>query len=439
MFAALVLSLVSALDGGVVEVAPSGPKVGLHAALEAEVGLLPSGFASNGLDVLGVLHPVAGFDIGEDFALELGPTLRLRLIDTPPDNRTTDVGGVLRRPDWDEPSDFGQLLSSLRIAADGRAFTLRAGPVKKKTLGLGHLVNRYSNQDNPDYHPAGATAVLAVGPIRAEVFASDILGARLFAGELAWDLGRTFSSNREVQDRYLLALEVGRDFALAGLPFRPDPSVERLGLAASTLLQFDASATVVRTQSVRFMLLGGVGSRAATEADLGFEAGLALDASVAEVGLSLKVEARKQAGGFRQGFFGPGYELARFADLGFSGAPRGTALLPDGWSLYAEARLGVGERVSVDVAAEHFFWGRTDLDATADVALLQSWLTAQARLTFTGLGQVPRFAATGALKARLLPALYLVASGGTVFFAQPDGTLLRGVTASVGVGVDLER
>jgi hypothetical protein len=438
MLVALLASLLTATDGGVGD-APAGPRVGLHAALELELGLLPSGFGANELDLLGSVRAVAGLDIGEDFSLELGPTFRLRILDQAPDNRATDFGGVLRRPDWDELSDFGQLLSSLRIARDSSPFTLRAGPVKKKSLGLGHLVSRYSNGDNPDYHPAGASAVLAVGPIRAEVLASDILGARLFAGDLAWDLGRTFSGNREVFDRYVLALEVAHDFGLAGLPFRPDPTVDRLVLPAVTLLQLDGSATVVRTQALRVTVLGGVGSRVGGAADLGLEAGAALDATVAEVGLSLKLEGRKQGGGFRQGFFGPGYELARFAELGFSGAPRSSVALPDSWSLYAEARLGVGTAASVDLALEHWFFGRTDLDATVDVAVLGSWLVAQARLTLTGLGQQPRFFATGGLKVRVLPSLYLVASGGTVFFPQPDGSLVRGITATAGVGVDLER
>jgi hypothetical protein len=444
MLAALLATLVIALDGGAPDEAKpapaaAGPRVGLHAALEAEVALFPSGFEPNGADVLVTLRPVAGLSIGEDFSLELGPTFRLRLVDTPADNRATDFGGVLRRADWDEPSDFGQLLSALRIGHEGGVGFLTAGPVRKKTLGLGHLVSRYSNQDDPDYHPASATGVLSLGPVRAEVFASDVLGARLFAGDLAWDLGRTFSGDRQVFDRYVLALELAHDFGLAGLPFRPDPLVSRVTPAAVTLLQLDGSATLVRTQSVRFMLLAGVGTRAGSTADLGFAGGLALDVTVAEVGLSLKVEVRKQAGGYRLGYFGPGYELARFADLGFSGPPRASLSLPDGWGLAGELRIGFGATVSVDVAAEHFFFGRTDLDATVDLALLASWLTAQARVTVVGLGQLPRTSATGGLKVRLLPALYLVGSAGTVFFPQPDGTLLRGLTASVGAGVDIER
>ncbi len=417
---------------------PAGPTVSVRGAAEAQVGLWPSGFGANGADVMLSLRPVAGLSVGDVFALELGPTFRLRVIDLPPDNRSSDFGGVLRRADWDELSDFGQLLSSLRIGADSSPVFVRAGPAWKKTLGLGHLINRYSNQDNPDYHPASGTAVAAVGPLRGEFFASDVLGGRLFAGDLAWDLGRTFSNDADVRDRYVLALELAHDASRAGLPFRVDSSVARVAPPSVTLLQLDGSAMLVRSQSVRVSAVAGLGNRL-DAGDLGFVAGGLLDANVAELGFSFKLELRKQAGGYRQGFFGPTWELSRYADTGFSGVAQGLASLPNSWSVMGEARLGVGSAVSVELFAEHFFFGRTDLDATVNLVVLGSWLTAQARATVVGLEGTPRWAVDAALKARLFPSFYVLGQGGTVFFPQPDGTLLRGVAASVGVGVDFER
>lgn len=418
---------------------PAGPPVHLKGAAEAELGLLPSGAQENGLDVMLALRPVLGFSVGEAFAIELGPTFRLRLGDLAPANRPSDFGGVLRGADWDETSDFGQILQALTIATESSAFFLRAGVVRKKTLGLGHLVNRYSNQENPDYHPAGATAVLAVGPVRAELFASDVLAARLFAGALAWDLGRTFSSSTELWDRFGLGLEVAHDFGLAGLPFRVAPQVGRVSPPAVTLLGLDAWAVLLRSSSIRAMLLGGVGSRVNDTADLGFVAGGAVDATVSELGLSVKGELRKQAGGFRHGLFGPGYELSRYADTGFSGPSLAAAMLPNGFSVYGEARVAVGTAVAVDGAVEHFFFGRTDVDASATVTLLEQWVLVQARFTAVGVGQTPRYSVSGAVRARLFSSFYLTASGGTAFFPQLDGTLVRGVYASAGVGVDFER
>jgi hypothetical protein len=212
-----------------------------------------------------------------------------------------------------------------------------------------------------------------------------------------------------------------------------------VALPQVTLLQLDASAVVVRSKSIRVLVLAGVGSRDNAGADVGFVGGGAMDANVGDIGFSLKLELRKQSGGYRQGFFGPTYELSRFADTGFSGAPIGAANLPNTWSGYGELRFGVGTMVSFDFAAEHFFFGRTDLESTLDVVLLKSWLLAQARFSLVGLGVQPRTSLNAALKLRVFASFYLLASGGTVFFPQPDGTLLRSVTASAGVGVDFER
>ena len=310
-----------ASDGGI----EAASTLSLRGAAEADLGLFPSGFGENGFDLMTTLHPVIGFSVGDVFGIEFGPTFRLRIIDTPALNRPSDLGGVLRGADWDELSDYGQILQSLRIGKETGLFHVRLGPARKKTLGLGHLLWRYSNQANADYHPASGQAVLRAGPIRAEFFASDILGARLFAGEVAWDIGGTFSSDAAVKDRYVLALELVHDANLAARPFRPDPSVERYTLPSVTLLHLDASAVLVRSAALRWMVMAGTGTRANTTSDLGFLVGMTLDANVKEVGFSTRIELRKQAGGFRHGFFGPMYELQRFVDIGYRGPSLGRA------------------------------------------------------------------------------------------------------------------
>lgn len=410
----------------------------LHGAAEADLGLFPTGYYENGFDVMTTLHPVIGFGVGEDFGIELGPTFRLRVFDQPALNRPSDVGGFLRGADWDELSDYGQILQSLRIAKETSIFHLRLGPARKKSIGLGHLMWKYNNQANVDYHPASGLAVLRAGPVRAEFFASDILGARLFAGEVAWDIGATFSSDAAVKDRYVLALELVHDANLSARPFRPDKSVAPFTLPSVTMLHLDASAVVVRSAALRWMLMGGVGVRNETS-DLGLLVGMTLDANVKEIGFSTRLELRKQAGGFRHGFFGPTYELQRFVDIGYSGPSLGAALLPDSFSGFAELRVGIGTKISFDASAEYFFWNRLDLDGGLSIALLGDWFFLTARTTILGLAQMPRFAFNGGLRWRLFPSFYVLGEGGTVFFPQVDGTLLRGVSFSAGVGVDFER
>lgn len=429
--ALLLLTLLSATDGGV-EGPPSPLTV--YGALELAAATLPSGLPENGLDGFATLHPVAGLAVGDGFGLELGPTLRLRVVDAPGANRAGDAGGVLRGADWDEPSDFGQLLQALRLGSEASPVTLRLGPVRKKTLGAGHLVHRASGRANADYHPAAGTLAARLGPVRGELFASDLLGLRLFAGEVAWDVGETFSPRPTQHGRWVLAAQLAHDAGRAGRPFGgagPAPG-------AATLAHLDASAVLVQGGPVRWAVLAGAGARVGARLEGGFVGGTAVDLSLGRVGVSTRLEVRTQGGGFRQGFFGPGLELQRFADVGFSGAGLAEAALPQGFSGAGEVRVGVGRAVSVDVAAEYFAWGRLDLDAGAELSLLGDWLAATARFTALGVGLRPRYSGEAGLRWRLLPSLYALAQAGTAFMPQPDGTLLRGVTASVGVGVDLE-
>jgi hypothetical protein len=414
--------------------------VKLRGAAEADFSSFPSGISADGAqDLFLDLRPMFGIDAGDDFGIELGAEFRLRVFDDPPAQRADDIGGVLRRKDWDEASDFGQIIRALRIGRGDSVLWVQAGAVRKKTLGLGHLISRYSNQDNPDYHPASASVGVAYKAFRGEFFASDLFGARLFAGELALDLGRIIGSTEAVYDRFHLAFSLAHDAGQAG------------GIAPqATLLELDFDAVLYRNSAVRIMALTGLGSRVQGTADVGLVAGLSVDATL-EGAFSIggKLELRKQAGGFRQGFFGPGYELARFAGAGLSGAPRAQESLPDAFSVYGELHLASGDAVSVDLSLEHFSWGRTDTDVLFSLAIIDHRLVGAARFTGTGLGvslidasgpiAKPRYAMTTELRLRLFSSFYVLAAGGTVFFPQPDSTLVRGIYAGAGAGVDFER
>ncbi len=415
------------------EAPPGDGRVKLRAAAEGSLTSFPSGTPGGQQDVFFDLRPILGIDIGEEFSIEAGTELRLRLIDEAPNQRAGDIGGFLRRADWDEASDFGQILRALRISKPGSVFWIQAGAVRKKTLGLGHLLARYSNQDNPDYHPAAATLGVNYKAIRAELFASDLFGARIFAGEAVADVGRLFASSEGAWDRFHLAFSLAHDAGRAGYVA---PQV--------TLFQLDFDAVLYRNTTTRIMVLAGLGARTADALDptpdLGLLAGLSIDAML-EGGFSIggRLELRKQQGGFRQGFLGAGYELARFAGTGFSGPSRAAEQLPDGFSVAAELHLASGAAVAFDFAFEYFNWGRADLDALLSLELIAHRLVAGTRFTATGLGQLPRYATTSELRLRLLSSFYVMGAGGTVFFPQPDGTLVRGIYAGAGAGIDFER
>ncbi|MBL8923292.1 MAG: hypothetical protein JNJ54_30855 [Myxococcaceae bacterium] len=451
---ALVLVLAQSPDGGVPTVVQAPPPldpeptVHLSAGAEGELGLLPSGSAENGVDLMFGFRPMVGMAVGDVFSIQLGPLIRLRVIDTPPLDRARDLGGVVRGQDWDRSGDFGELLQSLRIGTETSTFHLKAGPIHKKTLGLGHLLFRYSNRLNADARPSAATAVLSVSFLRFEVFASDIFAGRLFAAEVTWDIGRSFSGDASAHGRFMLSLSGGHDFAV-GTPAavrgpvcqaeQPCEPASVAMLEPSSLVHLDVSAVLLRSSTISLMLVAGLGARATASRDLGFLLGGAMDVRLSDVEVSLRAEGRKQAGAFRHGYFGPQYELARFSGIGFGFPALASEMLPDAFSVFGELRLRLLQLITVDGAVEAFTFGRTDFDTTLSVELLEKKLIAEARVGAVGLGQAPRWLLTAGLRWRLFTSFYVLGSGGTVFFPAPDGHLVRGVMASAGVGVDIER
>lgn len=408
-------------------------------ALEGSAQSFPSGTPGGGQDLFAVVTPIMSVDTGEDFGFELGAPLRLRLLDGAPEQRDLDYGGVLRREDWDERSDFGQLLRSVRIGSGESPVFFRAGAMPLVTIGHGHLVNRYSNQTNPDYHPAGAILTANLGPTHTEVFASDVLAARLFAAELSLDIGATFfASHAELADRFHVALSAAQDFGRSLLRTAP-----------ITLAAVDADAGFLRLPGVRadgYLNLSGRVDNGVSA--LGAAVGVRAQGAPGGVAIVGKLEARKQGGGLDQGLFGPDYELARFSSVGLDHPGAAEAVLPDSGSGYAELQLGAGPveaddsgqgRVSLSAASEVFFWGRVDGDLALAFRTPGNKGVAVVRATLTGGNQAPRLNASGEFRYRLLASLYALATGGTVYFPQPDGTLVRGVYGGLGVGLDFER
>lgn len=436
MSALLALALLAALPDAGVEEAPAGPRVRVLGGLELGAAVLPSRGASGAVDGYLMVHPLLSVKVGEGFSFQLGAPLKLLVLDTPP----AEASGVVRAADWDEASDLGQVLEDLTLGKEAGPFWLQAGPVHARTLGFGHLVSRYDGQANADYHPAAGTLLVAVGPIRAELFASDLLGARLFAGELGWDLGRTFAAEPGAWDRYHLSLEVAHDAGRAGLPFRADAALARAHPPPATLAQLDASAVLVRSPAASLTALAGGGLRFDGVPGGGFVLGLALDTRLGPALFSVKAEGRSQTGGYRQGFFGPQYELARYADTGLSGAPQAVVDWSPGFSAHLEARLALGSAFTLGASAEHFVGRhRTDLDAAAALAVAGETLVIEARYGAVGLGAVPRHHLSATLRFRVAPSCYLLGTGGTAFLPGLDGSLQRGVFATLGLGLDFGR
>ncbi len=417
--------------------ASAGP-ARFRGAIELSAVSFPSGTRGGSQDLFIVAAPSLAFDGGDDFGLELGAPLRLRVFDDPPEQRSRDYWNVLRREDWDILSDYGQILRELRIGDEASPVRFRAGSFAGYTLGHGQLISRYGNQVNPDYHPAGATLVAFIGPTRTELFASDVLGGRILAGTLSVDLARLFERAEGTWDRWHAGVELANDFGRAG------------GQApAVSLAWVFLDGVVFRGKETQIAAhLGGGGRYDSREPSFGATLGLALDTQPQGMKWGGRVELRKQNGGFRQGMFGFDYELARFSAIGLGYAPVGSELLPNDWSLYAEVSTAIGggdpeARGEPDfvasAAVERYFWGRTNVDVSVSGRALEGQLIGAARFAVTGLGEAPRYLTGLEARWRFLPSLYALGQAGTVFFPDPEAGLVRGVFAGIGIGADFER
>ncbi|MCP3099836.1 hypothetical protein LZ198_13255 [Myxococcus sp. K15C18031901] len=422
------------------EPAPPGSRkgdegFGFTGQLEAGALSLPSGTPGGGQDLFVRVYPSLGVTKGDTFVLRLGANLRLRMVDEEPKQTDGDYGAHLRREDWDELSDAGQVVRMLRIGQEGRPFYLRVEPFVDESLGRGYLVGRYSNVLSPDYHPAGGSLTVTKGPVRVEVLASDVLGARIFAGELMLDLGRAGSDDAAKFDRYLLRVSAAHDAGKAG---GETPNL--------TLASVGGDIALYKGERLRVWALLAGGARFASEHSVagGALLGVALEGQTASnTQLSVTLQGRKQGGRFRFGMFGPDYELGRFSGTGLSEQPLAEEVLEDGFAGYLEASIAKGSADSLlllgSLAAQYHGFGRTDLDVSAGFELPGGRTRVLARAVLTALGDRPRYSLGTELRQRLMNYLYAWGSAGTVHFPQADGHLVRGVTAGAGVGVDFQR
>ncbi|MCY1019390.1 hypothetical protein [Pyxidicoccus sp. MSG2] len=374
------------------------------------------------------IEPTLIIDGGEELGVNVGAPVRLRLWGG------GEGAGLVRREDWDTLSDWGQLFRGLKFGSDTAPLAVWFGGLENYTLLSGHLVRRYSNRTNPDYHPAGGFLLGTLGPLYTEAFASDVLGARLMGAEFSLDLEHVFFGKPRIPACYTLALSAVHDWGRAG------------GRAPSlTLAHLDAMAVFRVRPTYEAFVSAGWGGRPGEGGAWGAVVGAGLDVLTSTLDMKLRLEGRRQHGGFRQGVFGPEYELARFQAAGADGRPLADAPFPEGHSLYAEANVGwdavsyggLQKHLSLSLGVEAFTWGRLDADGHVAVQLFRRNLELAVKGLGVSLGRPgARYLGAAEVRWRFLGGrLYAMGTGGTLLFPGAEGTLRPAAFASVGLGV----
>ncbi|MFP2960781.1 hypothetical protein ACLEPN_23935 [Myxococcus sp. 1LA] len=412
---------------------PNWPNARWTNLLRVEVtpwALLPRGGVGTDEGFLQVA-PTIVFERGADFGISLGAPIRLRMWGQ-------KDGGVFRREDWDTLSDWGQLVRSLKLGSDRAPLGVWFGRLEDYGLLSGHLVRRYSNTLNPDYHPAAGALTGTLGPVYVEAFASDVLGARLMGAEAELDLEHVLFGKPKQKARYTLGVSAVHDWGRAG---GRSPSV--------TLAHMDAVAMVVIRPGFEAHVFAGWGGRPGEGGAWGAVAGVGADAMTPTLDLILRLEARSQRGGFRQGFIGADYELARFQAAGTEGVPLADATFPDGYSVFGEAHVGwdavryggLRKHLKLSLGAEAFSWGRFDVDGRVSMQLFERALEVALKGLAVGAGKPgARYLGAAEVRWRFLGGkLYAMGTGGTLLFPTAEGPLRPGAFASVGLGVDNAR
>lgn len=248
-----------------------------------------------------------GLDIREG-NLSLGVFGRVRLL-----TQEADDEGVVRRRDWDEPSDFVHLLRYLEYRHDFAKVSVKAqvGEMLGVTLGHGTLIRDYSNVADPDHPHAGlrfkvSHELFDVVGLLDNLIRPSVVAARLGVRPLPFlkrfSVGASFAADPTAPVQIHRGTDGKREVDGAwNLQAETEPLM-LLGLDVSYRFGDEASGQIEPYVDVNTSMLG-VGVHA------GATGSIPLGKSPAT--LSFQVEYRGGTGGYAPGHIDTFYDVSR--------------------------------------------------------------------------------------------------------------------------------
>ena len=118
---------------------------------------------------------------GRKLSLTFGVPLRFEILDARVDQRFANAGR-LRKQDWDEPSDFAQIIRQISYGTKEDRVYLDINQFFSNTIGHGSLVRRYNPNLNFNTRRVAAEFDAFVDYVGGELYVNDITAANLLGG-----------------------------------------------------------------------------------------------------------------------------------------------------------------------------------------------------------------------------------------------------------------
>ena len=298
------------------------PKTGLE--------LTPINLPRPGFRTASLTTGLSWTQIGEDHfvAMKLGTTLdfgafrvgiwaplNLRTVDEDPQN-----DGVVRREDWDEPSEWFRILRFVEMGHPRKGpIYARYGELVAGTVGHGTIIDAYYNSIDLDHYQGGLAFRLDLGPFGGELIADNLadpslLGTRLFARPFRIAtgatglLGRLTTGVSIVTDLFAPTRAILDDDKVQEISDVGIPQATREG---TTLVGFDIELPLLDSDELVVMpyldLNSHIGAGAGTHLGV-----LNLWEPSPSFRMSIRLEGRLLGTGYLPGYVSPLYEVERF-------------------------------------------------------------------------------------------------------------------------------
>jgi hypothetical protein len=273
--------------------------------------------------------------------------LRLRLIDNDPQN-DLDYGGILRREDWDEPSDWLRVLRYVYLGQWDKKgpYYVRLGELSGLTVGHGTIMHRYFNGIDPSKWRTGVNVAVNIDAYGGEAMVNDLadpylVGARFTVRPLMVAMGEgeeeAWLTKKLVLGASIFAdgkapFELGTETVQVPNPDAPDSPITTTRIRndehgrplvtrerALVFLGVDVGLELLSTDFFSITPYTDLNKMSQVSGGWGWHAGvlwnLRVPLAIDTLTVDLRTEYRRVAGDYLAPYFNTVYEIERYQRL----------------------------------------------------------------------------------------------------------------------------